>query len=85
MHDPEKKVTMTVSIDLGTRELISKYARERAIGQLLTRLVRKHDYEMRYGPSKVETRLERIENRLLELLERDGQSISPQQLTENNL
>jgi len=64
----KKKVMMTVSIDHETRQLISRYARQRAIGQLITRLVKKHDYELRYGPSKIEVRLARIEDRIVELL-----------------
>jgi hypothetical protein len=72
----KKKVMMTVSIEPETRQLISRYARQRAIGQLITRLVKKYDYESRYGPSKLETRLARIEERLLELLEQPNQVMS---------
>jgi hypothetical protein len=71
----KNKVMMTVSIDRETRQLIGRYARQRAIGQLISKLVRKHDYEMHYGRSKIETRLARIEERLLDLVERSSQAM----------
>jgi len=72
----KQKVMMTISIDQETRQIIGKYARQRAVGQLISKLVRKYDYDMRYGPSKLETRLARIEERLLELLEQPNQVMS---------
>ncbi len=80
MEDTAKqKVMMTISIDAESRQIIHKYARQRAVGQLISKLVRKYDYDMRYGPSKLETRLAKIEERILELLEKvdDAKSSTP--------
>src|SRR6266446_3140521 len=82
----KKKVMMTVSLEPETRQLISRYARQRAIGQLITRLVKKYDYESRYGPSKIEARLGRIEDRIVELLEKSDhtKSSTPTPVLTNN-
>jgi len=82
----KKKVMMTISIEPETRQLISRYARQRAIGQLITRLVKKYDYESRYGPSKIEVRLARIEDRILEMLGKADHTMSttPTQVLEHD-
>ena len=82
----KRMVMMTVSIDQETRQQISRYARQRAIGQLITRLVKKYDYELRYGPSKIEVRLARIEDRILELLGKADHTMSttPTQVLEHD-
>jgi len=61
---------MTISVDLGTRHLIHKYAGSRGVGKLLAELIRNHDTEEVFGPTMVNTRLDRIEQRLIDLLDR---------------
>ena len=64
-----EKVFMTVSVDEQTRKLCRKYGGRRGIGKLLSALMQKHDSNETFGASMMTARLERIEERLIELLD----------------
>ena len=68
----QDKVQLTVSVDHETRKLFEKYGGHRGIGKLLQALIRKHDMEETYGTAMIVKRLERIDARLVELLDRDA-------------
>jgi hypothetical protein len=68
----ENNVQLTVSIDQETRRLFAKHGGQRGIGRLLKALIRKHDVAEIYGEAMVVRRLDRIDARLVELLERQG-------------
>jgi hypothetical protein len=72
------KVPLTISVDQETRKLFAKHGGQRSIGRLLSTLIRQYDIEERYGTETVRTRLDRIEEHLLHLLEerKEGNSTS---------
>jgi len=65
----QNKVQLTVSVDHETRRLFEKYGGQRGIGKLLQELIRKHDMGETYGTAMIVKRLERIDARLLDLLD----------------
>jgi hypothetical protein len=65
----EERIKLTIAIDPEARHILAHYARPRAVGQLISHLVKQYDREVRYGPANIETRLARIEEKLLELIE----------------
>ena len=68
------KARITLAVDEDARKLIERYGGKRAIGKLFADLIRKHHSEETFGPTMVSTRLDRIEQRLTELL--DGREVS---------
>jgi hypothetical protein len=64
------KTRITLAVEEDARKLIDRYGGKRAIGKLFADLIRKHHTEEHFGPSMVSTRLDRIEQRLIEVLVR---------------
>jgi len=63
------KTRITLAIDKDARQLIDQYAGKRAIGRFFADLVRKHHFEEIYGEEIIKRRLDRIEDRLIHLVE----------------
>ena len=70
MNTKDQKVMMTISVAPGTRQLMHKYGGQRGVGRFLSELLRKYDTEEVFGSAMVITRLDRIEQSLIELLDR---------------
>lgn len=64
-----EKSRITLAVDYEARRLIAKYGGKRNIGKLFADLVKKHDFDETYGAEMVRRRLDRIEDRLIELLD----------------
>ena len=60
---------MGISVDQTTHQLLKKHGGERHIGALIGKMVRDFDKEEAFGLQSIHQRLERIEHRLLTLIE----------------
>jgi hypothetical protein len=69
------KTRITLAVEEDARKLIERYDGKRAIGKLFVDLIRKHHSEVTFGPIMVNTRLDRIEQRLIKLLDRKEEEI----------
>jgi hypothetical protein len=61
---------MGISVDTTTHKLLKKHGGERRIGALIGKMVRDFDREEAFGLQWIQQRLDRIEHRLLALMER---------------
>jgi hypothetical protein len=60
---------MGISVDTTTHHLLRKHGGERHIGALIGKMVRDFDKEEAYGLQSIQQRLDRIENRLLAIMD----------------
>lgn len=60
---------MGIAVDETTHHLLKKHGGERHIGALIGRMVRDFDKEEAFGLQAIQQRLDRIEDRLLALIE----------------
>ena len=61
---------MGISVDTTTHKLLKKHGGERHIGALIGKMVRDFDKEEAFGFQTIQQCLDRIENRLLALIDR---------------
>ena len=61
---------MGISVDTTTHQLLKKHGGARHIGVLIGKMVRDYDREEAFGFQVIQQRLDRIENRLLALMDR---------------
>ena len=61
---------MGVSVDQTTHQLLKKHGGERHIGALIGKMVRDFDREEAFGFQAIQQHLDRIEHRLLALMDR---------------
>ena len=71
------KARITLAVDDEARRLIAKYGGKRGIGKLFTDLVKQHDFEETFGTKMVRRRLDRIEDRIIELLDQKEECMEP--------
>jgi len=61
---------MGISVDTNTHQLLKKHGGERHIGALIGKMVRDFDRAEAFGLQSIQHHLDRIENRLLALMDR---------------
>ncbi len=70
------KTRITLAIDEDARQLIDRYAGKRAIGRFFADLVKRHHFEECFGTEMIRKKLDRLEDRLINFLDRSEKHIN---------